>query len=180
MNFIIFDLEATCWRGAPPNNVQEIIEIGAIKINGYGEEAGSFNRFIKPTVNQQLSTFCTELTGIEQHQVSSAEPFPAVLDLFWEWIDLENENYTLVSWGSEDKLLLSNDCRLHDLEAGWLAPHLNLKNAYRHIKRLNKPTGLLKTLEREGLDFDGRHHRAIFDAINTSKIFIKYLDEWPY
>jgi len=180
LNFIIFDLEATCWRGAPPNNVQEIIEIGAIKINGYGEEAGSFNRFIKPTVNQQLSAFCTELTGIEQHQVSSAESFPAVLDLFWEWIDLENGDYTLVSWGSEDKLLLSNDCRLHDVEAGWLAPHLNLKNAYRHIKRLNKPTGLLKTLEREGLDFDGRHHRAIFDAINTSKIFIKYLDEWPY
>lgn len=180
MNFIIFDLEATCWRGAPPNNVQEIIEIGAVKINGYGEEEGSFNRFIKPYINTQLSKFCTELTGIEQHQVSSAEHFPSVLDLFWEWIDLDDRDYTLVSWGSEDQQLLRNDCRLHHLNFEWLAPHLNLKNAYRTIKRLNKPTGLLKTLEREGMEFDGRHHRAIYDAVNTSKIFVKYLDEWPY
>ncbi|MCB0664939.1 MAG: exonuclease domain-containing protein [Saprospiraceae bacterium] len=180
MDFIIYDLEATCWRGAPPNNVQEVIEIGAIKINGYGEEIGSFNRFVRPYVNTQLSAFCTELTGIEQSNVESAELFPQVIDLFWEWLDLDNGNYTLVSWGSEDQALLRNDCQLHQLEHDWLAPHLNLKNAYRSIKRLNRPTGLLRTLEREGLEFDGRHHRAIDDAINTSKIFIKYLDEWPY
>lgn len=180
MNFIIYDLEATCWRGAPPNNVQEIIEIGAVKINGYGEEIGSFNRFVRPYVNTQLSAFCTELTGIEQHQVSAAELFPQVIDLFWEWLDLDNGNYTLVSWGSEDQHLLRNDCRLHKLDHEWLYPHLNLKNAYRTIKRLNRQPGLLKTLEREGLDFEGRHHRAIDDAINTTKIFVKYLDEWPY
>ncbi|MCB0685020.1 MAG: exonuclease domain-containing protein [Saprospiraceae bacterium] len=180
MNFIIYDLEATCWRGAPPNNVQEIIEIGAIKVNGYGEEIGSFNQFVRPSVNTQLSVFCTELTGIEQHQVASANLFPHVIDLFWEWIEIDASDYTLVSWGMEDQQLMRNDCRLHNLEDDWLTPHLNLKNAYRSIMKLNRPTGLLKTLEREGLDFDGRHHRAIFDAINTSKIFVKYLDEWAY
>lgn len=180
MNFIIYDLEATCWRGAPPNNVQEIIEIGAIKINGYGEEEGSFNRFVRPYVNTQLSTFCTELTSIEQRQVSSAEIFPTVLELFWDWVDIDTMDYTLVSWGKEDQQLLRNDCRLHNLDHDWLDPHLNLKSAYKRLKRLNKYTGLVKTLAREGLEFDGTHHRAIDDAINTAKIFLKYRDEWPY
>ena len=180
MDFIIYDLEATCWRGAPPNNVQEIIEIGAVKINGYGEEIGSFNRFVRPYVNTQLSAFCTELTGIEQHHVGAAQLFPEVIDQFWEWIDLDNGDYTLVSWGSEDQQLMRNDCLLHNLHHEWLSPHLNLKKAYRTIKRLNRYTGLLNTLEREGMEFDGRHHRAIYDAINTGKIFVKYLDEWAY
>ena len=44
MNFIIFDLEATCWEGKPPNMVQETIEIGAVRINPYGEVEDTFNR----------------------------------------------------------------------------------------------------------------------------------------
>jgi hypothetical protein len=32
MNFIIFDLEATCWMGRPPHGINEIIEIGAVKV----------------------------------------------------------------------------------------------------------------------------------------------------
>ncbi|NND35081.1 MAG: exonuclease domain-containing protein [Saprospiraceae bacterium] len=180
MNFIIYDLEATCWRGAPPNNVQEVIEIGAVRVNGYGEEIGTFNRFVKPLVNAQLSAFCTELTSIEQYQVNSAELFPRVVDLFWDWADLDLDDYMLVSWGKEDQQLLRNDCALHDLDDSWLAPHLNLKKAYRRLKRLSKYTGLMKTLEREGLEFDGTPHRAIYDAINTAKIFLKYRDEWPH
>jgi inhibitor of KinA sporulation pathway (predicted exonuclease) len=149
-------------------------------INGYGEEKGTFNRFIKPAVNGRLSAFCTELTSIEQHQVSAAEIFPTVLELFWDWAEIGFSDYTLVSWGKEDQQLLRNDCELHDIDDSWLTPHLNLKTAYRHLKRLNKNTGLVKTLEREGLEFEGTHHRAIDDAINTAKIFLKYRDEWPH
>jgi len=180
LNFIVYDLEATCWRGAPPNDVQEVIEIGAIKLNGYGEELGSFNQFIRPKVNQTLSAFCKELTSIEQRNVDRAAYFDSVIDYFFDWADIYEEDYLLISWGREDKNLLQNDCRLHDLTTDWLEPHLDLKIAYQHLKRLRRPTGLQKTLTREGFEFDGSPHRAIDDAINTVKIFKAYVDEWPH
>lgn len=180
MNFLLYDLEATCWRGAPPNNVQEVIEIGAIKLNRFGEELGSFNQFVKPQINRQLSAFCTELTGIEQDQVERADNFPKVIQKFLDWAEIYEEEYLLVAWGKEDRILLRNDSILHDIDHEWLDPYLNLKKAYKQLKRLNKPIGLQKALTREGFEFEGQPHRAIDDAINTVKIFRHYLDEWAF
>ena len=78
----MFDLEATCWLGRPPHGVTEIIEIGAVKYNGYGEELGVFNQFIKPTVNPLLSPFCTKLTSITQENVDRSKTFD--MTIRWE------------------------------------------------------------------------------------------------
>ncbi len=180
MNYLIFDLEATCWHGAPPNEVKEIIELGAIKLDPFGETSGSFNRFVKPMVNQQLSAYCQELTTISQRQIDRAEHFPEVIDRFIDWADIDDETCLLVSWGKEDLELLRNDTLLHDLPLEWIPEHLNLKNAYKNLKRLKKPFGLRKTLDKEGFEFEGQHHRAIDDAFNTAKIFCRYLDEWAF
>lgn len=180
MNYLILDLEATCWDGAPPNAEKEIIEIGAIKLNAYGEEVGSFNRFVKPIINPQLSAFCKELTHIEQEQIDRAEFFPSAVDRFLEWSECDLEEMLLVTWGKQDLTLIKDDCARHDMLADWLSPHLDLKASYKNLKRLKKPYGLRKTLDREGFEFDGQHHRAIDDAYNTTKIFCRYIDEWPY
>ena len=97
MHFIIYDLEATCWLGRPPGYVQEVIEIGAIKLNGYGEELSIFNRFVKPVVNPRLSAFCQELTSITQEQINIANTFPTVIEDFQDWIDIWDEDYLLLS-----------------------------------------------------------------------------------
>ena len=47
-------------------------------------------------------------------------------------------------------------------------------------KNIDRYTGLKTTLKREGFEFEGVHHRAISDAENLCKIFVKYLDEWVY
>ena len=176
----MYDLEATCWRGAPPNDTREIIEIGAVKLNEYGDELGRFNRFIKPIVNPQLSAFCQELTNISQRNVDRAHTFSPVIEEFFDWGDIYDQDYLLIAWGKEDRTLLKTDCQLHDVETDWLHPHLNLKKAYKALKQLHKPTGLRKTLNIEGFEFEGIHHRAIDDAVNTVKIFRQYVDEWPY
>jgi inhibitor of KinA sporulation pathway (predicted exonuclease) len=43
-----------------------------------------------------------------------------------------------------------------------------------------KKTGLKATIKREGFEFTGIHHRAVSDAENTAKIFIKYIDMWRF
>lgn len=181
MNFIIFDLEATCWKGKPQSKTQETIEIGALLINGYGEEVkGSYNRFIKPVLNPYLSYYCTELTSIEQEQVNRAEKFDRVIEEFQDWAEIFYDDYMLCSWGDFDKKILINDCELHNIEDYWLDNHINLKRQYQEIKRLSKPRGLKSSVEKEGFDFTGIHHRAISDAENLAKLFVKYLDEWRF
>lgn len=178
MNFIIFDLEATCWKSNPNSKPQETIEIGALLVNSYGEVLGSYNRFIRPILHPLLSNFCKELTTIEQAQIDRAQKFNKVIEEFQDWAEIFDEEYLLCSWGDFDKKILMHDCDLHKLESDWLDYHINLKAQYREIRRLSKPKGLKSAVKSEGFEFSGTHHRAISDAENLAKIFVKHLDMW--
>ncbi len=180
MNFIVFDLEATCWRGRPPGDANEVIEIGAYKISALGQVVSIFNKFIKPTVNPKLSKFCKELTNIKQVDVDRSNKFPVVLEQFQDWINIYDEDYLLCSWGDADIRLLRNDCILHDLEHDWLVKNIDVKNQYHEIKGKVKYGGLKKTVEKEGFEFTGLQHRAIADAENLAKVFMRYIDEWMF
>lgn len=178
----MFDLEATCWEGKPPNMVQEIIEIGAIRIDRYGEVQGVFNRFIRPVVNQTLSLFCRQLTTIDQVAVNRARPFNEVIEDFQEWIGVfDGDEYLLCSWGNFDKKMLIQDAQLHGLETDWIEPHhINVRRQYHDLKGWNTYKGLKKVVILEGFEFTGTYHRGISDAENLAKVFIKYIDEWRF
>lgn len=178
MVYIIYDLEATCWPHRPEDRRQETIEIGAVRINRYGEITGTFNRFVRPIVYTRLSPFCRELTNITQTQVDRSSEFPEVIESFQEWAGVWDDEYLLCSWGSFDKKQFIRDCQLHNLEEDWVEAHVNLKRQYQEMKRLRHPAGLKKSVEREGFEFTGLHHRAISDAENLAKVFVKYLDDW--
>lgn len=180
MNFIIYDIEATCWEQKSSLFTQEIIEIGAVKVNAYGEALDVFCRFIRPVLHPSLSFFCQNLTGISQIDVNRAKKFPDVIDDFIDWIDIWDEDYLLCSWGSFDKKMLIQDCELHRMESDWAEEHINIKRQYHDMKRLHRPRGLKRSVEKEGFEFTGDHHRGIDDAKNLAKLFCKYLDEWQY
>ncbi len=180
MNFIIYDLEATCWKGRPIGETQETIEIGAVQVNRYGEVLGSYNRFVRPIINPILSPFCRELTSISQEDVNRAHTFPNVIEEFQDWIGIFEEDYLLCSWGSFDKTMLERDCLLHDLSDDWLQQHINIKRQYHQLKRLHRPCGLKRAVVKEGFEFTGIQHRGISDAENLAKVFTKYVDEWQF
>ncbi|MEZ4981799.1 MAG: hypothetical protein R2769_09475 [Saprospiraceae bacterium] len=90
-----------------------------------------------------------------------------------------DEDFLLCSWEVSDKKMLIQDCKLHDYEFDWVENHINVKRQYQNLKRLRTHVDH-KTVEAEGFEFEGDHHRAIADAINLAKVFIKYLDEWVY
>lgn len=178
MEYIIYDIEATCWKGSPPGMVQETIEIGAVKYNYYGDFLGEFSRFIKPQVNPELSLFCRQLTNIEQSSINRASNFESVIYDFMDWIDIEQPNFTLCSWGSFDQKQLKEECEIYDVEQDWLNNYINVKNQYKSYLRLPNAKGLNKALRNEGFEFSGIQHRAINDAKNLAKIVLKHVDEW--
>ncbi len=182
MNFIIYDLEATCWEDWDNfNKTREIIEIGAIKVDEYGEIVGQFSKFIRPVLHPTLSVYCKRLTTITQEQVNRAQYFEEVCEEFVEWIGVnDGEDYLLCSWGYFDRKALVQDCQLHELDYDWTDEHISLKHQYQEIRQLPKPAGLAKAIEKEGFDWEGMQHRGIDDAFNLTKIFIKFQENWKY
>ena len=177
-NYIIYDLEATCWENMPPGYVQETIEIGAFRINAFGEVRGKFNRFVKPVAHPTLSPFCRQLTTITQEDVNRAKTFPDVIEEFQDWARIGEEDYVLCSWGNFDRKMFAADCKLHRLEHEWTEPHANLKEQYKIMKRLKVGIGLRRAVEKEDMLFTGIHHRGISDAENLVKLFLKFLGQW--
>lgn len=181
MNYIVFDLEATCWEQEMPTYVQEVIEIGAVKLDEYAQQQDTFCRFVKPVFHPYLSNFCKQLTTIRQEDVDRAKDFERVIEEFKEWIGLyDDEEYLLCSWGYFDRNLLEKNCQVHKLEKDWLEHHISLKHQYQKIRKITHPIGLKTALQAEGYEFEGTPHRGIDDAQNLAKIFKNRLDEWVW
>lgn len=183
MNYIVFDLEATCWETEweARGKRREIIEIGGVLLNDQAEVQSRFESFVRPVIHPTLSDFCQQLTTISQVEVNQADTFPDVIADFQEWIGLhDEEEYLLCSWGFFDRTALIKDCQYHNLDGAWAKQHINLKDQYPRIKNLGRAMGLKKALHQEDMEFEGTMHRAIDDAINTAKIFRRYFNLWRY
>ena len=169
-NLIILDLEATCWRSGTKVDRQEIIEIGAVRLDpSRFEPLGDYQTFVRPVATPELSEFCTELTSIVQDDVDAAPAFREALLDFSAWIG-EGDETTLCSWGDYDLKQLHVDARRSgvSLPATWRW-HLNLKRAFADLRSV-KPCGMAAAMRKIGLPLEGTHHRAIDDATNIAKI----------
>ena len=177
MNYIVLDLEATCWKNRHTNKPNEIIEIGAVKIDSSGRIVDEFSEFVRPKLHPFLSDFCKELTTITQEDIDNADFFHTVIEAFKTWINLK-EPYILCSWGYYDKNQFVSDCELHDLDTEWVEPHISIKHQYAEIKGIRRPIGMAGALKLEMISLDGTHHRGIDDARNISKIFLRHFGKW--
>ncbi|KAH9597270.1 Exonuclease [Trypanosoma melophagium] len=78
--YVVLDFEATCERGRRMPDA-EIIEFPMILVDARTScVLAEFQRYVRPVLHPTLSTFCTELTGITQSVVDTAQTFPFV----WE------------------------------------------------------------------------------------------------
>lgn len=180
MKFIVYDIEATCWQGRPPGMVQETVEIGAVELNQFGEQTGTFSRLVKPILHPQLSQFCRQLTGLDQAEVNRAKTFKRVSQEFQDWIGVGYEDYLLCGWGKFDQTQLIRDSRLHRIDDAWLDPYINLRKQYQEVKGLPKKRGLRSAVRHEGLEWVGNQHEAFTDAENTANLFVRLIDVWRY
>lgn len=178
-SFIVFDLEATCWRLHKPPR-QEIIEIGATKVNANGDIVSNFNSFVKPKQNPTLSSFCTQLTSIQQSDINPAPDFQEVMWEFEDWLQPDRNEIILLSWGDYDLKQLKMDAEIHDLVLPWINNHFCLKEAHARLLKLKEPVGVSTALEYGGLHFEGSKHRAIADAINTARILTMHFEDWDF
>lgn len=169
--YIVFDLEATCWKD-DKSKFSEIIEIGAVKLDNNLNEISRLSIFIKPTINPILSEFCKELTTITQENVNKGYSFNDGMKEFENWIG--NEEFVMMcSWGFYDKKQIKKETEVKGYKGKMyhlLKTHISIKHEFAKLKNI-KPCGMTQALKLLGIKQDGTHHRGIDDAINISKIF---------
>lgn len=171
MTYIIVDFEATCCdKGSVARDEMEIIEIGAVALEGNGPKVlDEYQSFIRPVRNPTLTSFCKELTSISQEMVSSAREFDEVIAEFRNWI-ISFKTPIFCSWGNYDKNQLKQDCGFHGVEYPFSEEHINIKQKFANNVGLRKGVGLGKALHKVNLKFLGTAHRGIDDARNMAKL----------
>ena len=110
MQFIVADLE---WNGAYSRKAHgyfnEIIEIGAVKLNEAMELTSRFHALIKPVVSRKLSEVVTGLTSITAEELDEGGTFQTAVSRLRKWIG--GEDAVFLTWSTTDLLVLMENCR---------------------------------------------------------------------
>lgn len=179
MNYIIFDLELNSkpFKHKIPN---EIIEIGAVKLNNDLEIIDRFQAFIKPKYFSKLFSIIKKKTNIKQVDIDGAESFKLIMKNFREWL---GEDYLLCSWGYDDYYHIKTNCKLHNIKSSWISEFLDIQKQFSVINKLEKgkTASLSNALALCNIEIDDENmHRADIDAEYTCKIFIQIFKELDF
>ena len=164
------DLESTCWEKRTDSRHQEIIQIGAVKLNDSLVTIEEFDRFVQPIQKPHLSEFCRDLTHISQENVDQENTFDVVFPEFLNWIGAGS--YSIATWGEYDIKHIQIDCKRHSLgfPKRFKKKHINVKAAFAKKKKI-RPCGMEQALQMMYIPLEGTHHRGIDDARNVAGIF---------
>lgn len=178
MNHIIFDLELNMPfnKGLTPIDKlekcpNEIIEIGAVKINEDFEFIDRYEKIIRPTFYKILSPIIKKKIGITYKELYSGSRFSMVIKEFIKWIG--DEDYMLYAWGMGDLVDLRRNCRSHHVKVDWLAHFTDLQKEFSIKYEIDKGMNfsLMKALDFLGIQVEDKLHRAQVDADYTAQMF---------
>jgi inhibitor of KinA sporulation pathway (predicted exonuclease) len=171
---IVIDVEATCWEGSPPlGEESDIIEIGVCPVEvATGKRLEKRHIIVKPE-RSKVSEFCTKLTGLTPEQVQEGVSFKeACLILQEEYL---TKKRTWASYGDYDRWQFEKHCSAFNVEYPFAPRHINVKNLFAIIKKLNNEVGMASALQILNLPLEGRHHDAEDDAWNVANILSKII-----
>lgn len=179
MQYVVFDLEMN-QDFTSTNQISkhmtkypfEIIQLGAVKLDSSFQTVATFNRYVKPTIYENISPFITELTDITTMQLQQEQPFPEVFEAFLSFIN--NEDTTFITWGMSDIKQLFLNAKFHELDVSAL-PHsyINIQPyASMHFGLPAKQLLRLQyTIEALKIPISECFHNAFSDAKYTGEIF---------
>lgn len=164
---ICFDLEMCCWDGGE-RQIGEIISIGLVEMC---LETGTHMRtaeFIVKPQYDDVSAFCTKLTGISQSQINKqGRPLEKVMETVKTKFGGDRKVYT--AWG-DDGNYLAKECD----EKGFSSPiasHLNAALLYMTKHRHSGgQVAMKRAMNHYGLAFEGHQHNALNDATNMARL----------
>ncbi len=181
MNYIVIDLEWNgSWSKKAHGYFNEIIEVGAVKVDEQMRVVGEFHAAIKPVVSKKLSTIVTDLTNITAEELEEGTTFAGMMRQLSKWMGKEPS--TVLTWSTTDLLVLMENCRYFygRQEIPFLKNYMDFQ-VYAQ-QRMQVDTSQQLGLARAGemLDIpedDMSLHRALDDSKLTVAILQKVYDK---
>lgn len=180
MQYIVIDLE---WNGSYSKKAHgyfnEIIEVGAVKVNESMQIIDEFRAAIKPVVSKKLSSIVTDLTNITAEELEDGTTFAHMMRQLSRWMGTEPS--VVLTWSTTDLLVLMENCRFF---YGWQEiPFLkNYMDFQVYAQRrmgvdTSQQLGLARAGELLGIPEDALSlHRALDDSRLTAAILQKVYD----
>ena len=168
---LIVDLEATCWEDKEfQDKNSEVLEIGVVCLDLVTGTIIDKEYYLIKT-KSEISPYCTKLTGITQELVDN------------EGITLQKASKLIrtrfktknIAWGGwgDDYTELETECDKKNAVFPFSDHYHDIGQHFCWAKGLKRGINLSKALTELGLEFKGTPHRALPDAENTARIFLK-------
>jgi 3'-5' exoribonuclease 1 len=173
------DYECTCWDDDRKMlNPHEIIEFPAVFMNSSTLEVEyEFRRYVRPTENECISKFCTQLTGITQEDVKYEDSLEIVLNDFKNFLLRHGlDDFTVCTDGHWDivKFLRPETERKGIDFPEWAEEWIDVRYQFgRTFRRNARWLSVPKMLSAIGMEFEGRQHSGLDDAHNIARILKK-------
>lgn len=172
--YIVFDLE---WNQSPDGRQGtveafpfEILEIGAVKLDGEFRITDQFSRFIRPQVYRKLHHMISEVTHMSIEELNAeGVAFPEAAREFLAWCGPEA---VFCTWGSMDLLELQRNMRYYGMEAPFQKPLLyyDIQKLYGLFFKDGEKPSLDAAVEEQGLPMERPFHRALDDSYYTGLV----------
>ena len=179
MYYIIMDLE---WNNSYVKSTQkfinEIIEIGAVKLNSKLETVDTFSELIKPVISKKLRSRIKNLTHITNDDIKGGKPFSAVMADFENWV---GEDAVIMTWGDTDiRTLLSNyKMFLKNSSIGFIKKYVDLQKYCQCFIDMENVQQAGLSYAAQCLEIDTEsfpHHRALDDSLLSAECLKKVFD----
>jgi DNA polymerase-3 subunit epsilon len=173
--FTVVDTETT---GLSPYKGAELLEISAVKINSFNLDLNNhFTTLIKP--EKPIPSKTIEINGIDEKMVENAPLIDEVLPKFAEFA----ENTVFIAHNAKFDFTFINyymkkhcvDCKLVCI----LDTVSITKKFYPNIGRYNLDS-LIRYFDINVEIENSYRHRALFDAVNTSVVFLKAIEKMKF
>ena len=168
---VAFDLEFTAWEDSMatnwmrPGEFQEIVQIGAFKVDENFNAGEPFDMLVRPRLNPVLSPYMEELTGITNETLNAegvdlTEAYRAFLAF--------GEGLPIVAFGRDD-LVFINNLRLYGIsDAPPLPPYFNVKTWMAGLGIDMRGLRACDVGPSAGVPFSGHRHNGLDDAFSVA------------
>ena len=178
MHYIVLDMEWNmpenkyrCVR-TPITLHNEIIQIGALKLDENLRETDRFDVLIRPVFYKKLNRFVKDLTNINPAALADGRPFAEAAEEFRRWC---GDDSILITWGPTDIKVLISNLVIHGLPCDWIPESFDAQLMF----------DFQETMENRNFSLDyavyyfkikgNKGHDALNDARDTAEV-IRHLD----
>ena len=155
--------------------INEIIEIGAVKLDSNLDTVDTFSSLVRPVVSRKLRSRIKNLTHITNEDIRNGEPFSKVISEFSDWV---GDDAVIMTWGDTDIRTMQTNFKyfLGKKDIDFIAKYVDLQRYCQCFINMENVQQAGLSYAAECLEIDPEkypHHRALDDSLLSAECFKK-------